>query len=76
LGEIGRYGSNVEERFEDDQTLLHKAILSGYGIEVVRFLVDDKRADVNAKDKYGSTPLRYARHKGNTPVIEYLFSKE
>ena len=42
--------------------------------EVVELLID-KGADVNAKGKYGRTPLHWAAHQGHWEIAELLIAK-
>jgi ankyrin repeat protein len=41
----------------------------------VKFLVEEKGADVNARDAWGYTPLHYAAVHGQNALVEYLVSK-
>jgi ankyrin repeat protein len=52
---------------------LHKAAKEG-NLKLVKELVS-KGADVNAKDKYGRTPLHYAAKEGHLDVVKFLVSK-
>ncbi len=38
----------------------------------VRFLVEEGKADVGSKDRWGKTALEEAHRVGAAPVIEYL----
>ncbi len=42
---------------------------------MVKYLVEEKNADVNAKDNYGNTPLHWAAGRGHLPVVRYLIEK-
>ena len=44
-------------------------------LPAVKYLVEEKRADVNQQDAWGYTPLHYASVKGDNALIEYLVSK-
>jgi ankyrin repeat protein len=41
----------------------------------VRFLVEELKFDVNARDFNGYTPLHHAAARGDNAMIEYLISK-
>jgi ankyrin repeat protein len=41
----------------------------------VKYLVEEKGADVNLPDGWGYTPLHYAASRGDNAMIEYLVSK-
>ncbi|XP_047474016.1 ankyrin repeat and BTB/POZ domain-containing protein 1-like [Penaeus chinensis] len=41
-------------------------------LEKVRFLIEQRDADVNIRDKWDSTPLYYACLCGHQPIVEYL----
>ncbi|MBA7689646.1 hypothetical protein ES703_98154 [subsurface metagenome] len=51
-------------------TPLHQAAQAG-DIDKVRILISEG-ADVNAKEKYGYTPLLWAKEKGHTEIVEFL----
>lgn len=56
------HGAEVNARSRSDvTTALHIAVLKGNG-ELVALLIANK-ADVNVRDKYGKTPLDYAKEK-------------
>jgi ankyrin repeat protein len=44
-------------------------------LPAVKFLVEEKGADVNQPDGWGYTPLHYAAVRGDNALIEYLVSK-
>jgi len=44
-------------------------------VDVIKYLVEDLRLDVNAKDDKGYTPLHGAALIGRDDIIEYLISK-
>ncbi len=69
---------------------IHAASGAGYGegfaanahrhapdgwMPTVRFLVEELKADVNARDFKGYTPLHHAAARGDNEVIKYLVSK-
>lgn len=44
-------------------------------LDCVRFLIETKGCDVNAKDKFGMTCLHIAFEQGHVEIIEYLLSQ-
>ena len=69
---------------------IHAASGAGYGegfaanahrhapdawLPTVKFLVEELKADVNARDYKGYTPLHHAAARGDNEVIRYLLSK-
>jgi ankyrin repeat protein len=44
-------------------------------LPAVKYLVEEKAADVNLPDGWGYTPLHYAASRGDNAMIEYLVSK-
>ena len=52
-------------------TCLHLATTGSYSV-LMKILVEEHNANVNAIDKQGSTPLHWACQKGNVEMIEYL----
>ena len=57
----------------DGQTELHWAIEVNQDIEVIKTLISEG-ADVNAKDKFGLTPLHVAADNGNIEITKFLVS--
>jgi len=43
--------------------------------DIVRYLVDEKKVNVNQPDDDGKTPLMYAAESGNPEVFHYLIEK-
>ncbi len=52
-------------------TALHHAAELGY-LVAIKFLHDNKKVDVNVKNKYGDTPLHGSSMKGHDDVSKYL----
>ena len=50
---------------------LHIAVRSNGTLSIIEALIAAK-ADVNAKDKGGNTPLDHARGNNNEPVVDML----
>lgn len=63
-------GIDVNYRDIDDRTALHVAACQGF-VDVVGLLIE-RGADVDTKDRWGSTPLADAIHYKNHDVIKYL----
>jgi len=66
----GNINVNYKEKRRRD-TALHKGCLWGY-LEVVKILIENGGAKVNAKNKYGWTPLHIAYQNNRVAVAEYL----
>jgi len=41
-------------------------------LDVVKYLIDEKKADFNVKNNYGWTPLHLAAYSGNLDLVKYL----
>jgi ankyrin repeat protein len=50
---------------------LHNASINGH-IEFVKYLIEQCRANVEAKNIYGKTPLHDASNYGHIEIVEYL----
>ena len=60
-----------KEKFGNDRTLLHIAGATGK-IDFVNLLVREKQANVNAKDKFGRTPIFLASRNGFLDCVQAL----
>ena len=67
-------GSNFDACEWRGRTPLHFAAEKGH-LDCARFLVEEKGADINAKDKFGMTPLHLACETGMLDIIHYLSEK-
>ena len=68
-------GADVNNKDENDESPLHKALFWGYkDMTIVQFLVS-RGANVNAKNKYGSTPCHYAALHNIPEALQFLLSK-
>lgn len=67
-------GAKVTVANYDLRTALHTAAAEGK-IPVVRRLVDEMGANVNAKDRWHGTPLDDATREGHKAVVEFLLAK-
>lgn len=63
-------GADVNIADFDDRTALHVAACEGHA-KVVEFLLN-QGANVNARDRWGSTPLSDAKHYGSKDVCKIL----
>lgn len=66
-------GADVNARGSDDETPLHRAILSGHFL-VASILIENS-ADVNAKNKFNETPLHRAILSGRLDLVKLLIEK-
>jgi len=57
------------------RSALHKAAFWGHA-ETVKFLLDECKLDVNAKDVYGDTPLHDAVKFYHPSVVEILVARK
>ena len=60
----------LNDHYEDRISLIN-ACESG-NVDIVHHLVIDKHCDVNAKGRYGYTPLHYACEKGSFEIVKIL----
>ena len=60
---------------ECGETALHFAADGGHK-EVVQLILEDERAEVNAKDVEGYTPLHFAATKGHRGTVQLLLEHE
>ncbi|CAF5092477.1 unnamed protein product, partial [Rotaria sp. Silwood1] len=63
-----------EQYYVQRQTLLHCACKKGY-IDLVRWLVDERKANLDIVDINGNSPLHLACYGGHKSVVEYLLSQ-
>ena len=72
--ELAERGKNVQVEGIGRNTALHWA--AGHNkLHLVKYLVEDHKADVNIKNKFLATPLHFAVTSGSTQVVEYLIQK-
>jgi ankyrin repeat protein len=64
----------IEAKDVAGQTILHVACEEG-NLDMVQFLVDKLKANVNAKDKEDWTPLHIACHRGALEVVDFLLDR-
>jgi ankyrin repeat protein len=58
-------------KFFDGATPLHIACISSQ-MDMVRYMIEYKKVDVNVRDNYGETPLHESCRKGNIGLVVYL----
>ena len=66
-------GSSVSETNTSKQTPLHIAAIEGQ-LQILLYLIEKKKCDVNAKDRDGWTPLHCACHSGHLEIVDQLIS--
>jgi len=66
-------GADVESRSNDGYRPLQNAASNGH-ISVVKELIEERNAEINARDNRGETALRDARHYHKLDVAAYLVS--
>jgi len=66
---------NAETVSNSEAPTLHEAAAAG-DLALVKYLIETKKNDVNARDYYGYTPLHKAAVKGHLEVIKHLIAKD
>ncbi|MFP3025899.1 MAG: ankyrin repeat domain-containing protein [Wolbachia sp.] len=72
------YASAMLHSQEDigvEETFLYAAVCLGK-LETVKYLVDEKKANVDAKSCSGCTALHFAAERGHLDIVKYLVDKE
>jgi len=67
-------GADVEARDNDRWRPLHIAAINGHN-SVVKELIEERNAEINARNNYGETALRYAIKYNKHDVSDSLFSR-
>ena len=67
------HGADVEARSDSGERPLHFAAHSGH-ISVLKDLIEERNAEINARDVNGFTALRWARNHFKHDVAAYLVS--
>jgi ankyrin repeat protein len=67
------HGADVEARTNSGWRPLHLAAMHGH-ISVVKELIEERNAEINARDDDGMTALRWARRRNNPIITSYLIS--
>jgi ankyrin repeat protein len=65
---------NTKNIFDDSWTALHYAVHEGY-LEVVKILIEQFNATIDARTAFNKTPFHFACRRGNPDVIRYLIEK-
>ena len=55
----------------DGRTALHLAACEGH-FNVIRFLVETCKVDINVEDNWGNIPVDEARRRGFKDIVKYL----
>ena len=66
-------GANIEARDIIGYRPLHRAAINGH-ISVVKELIEERNAEINARAVDGRTALVYARYRNEPDVAAYLVS--
>ena len=66
------YFPSVTEKPSDFESDICKAAKEGK-LASIRYLVEQRHANVEVKDKYGCTPINYASASGSIDIIKYLY---
>ncbi|XP_046550763.1 ankyrin-1-like [Haliotis rubra] len=68
---IVKEGGNMLLTDDDEENMLHIACHGGH-VEMVKYILQESTVDLEATNKYGSTPQKVAREKNNKEVLNYL----
>nr|XP_033340901.1 uncharacterized protein LOC117228922 [Megalopta genalis] len=74
LDNLDNSSSILAAKNNSGRTVLHVAVISG-NLDIVKFLVDEKKADFNVKDNNGMTVLYTAAAFGKSEIVKYLIGK-
>ena len=66
--------NDVEARGNNGFRPLHEAACNGY-ISVVKELIEERNAEINARDDFGETALTVANELNRTDISAYLVSR-
>jgi ankyrin repeat protein len=72
---IIKNGVRVNLKDKKGQTALHKAVIRG-NLDVVKFLIQQAKADTSIKDNSGRTPLHLVRGKHSENIIKLLLVRD
>ena len=59
----------------DGRTALHLAACEGH-IDVIRFLVETCRVDINVEDNWGNIPIDEAKRHGYKGIVKYFENQQ
>jgi ankyrin repeat protein len=69
-----KHGADVNDKDNDGETALHKAVAGGHRSAVVALLTHG--ADMGEKDSKGRTPLMVAAENGHAEIVQILISPD
>lgn len=72
--ELVSQGVNPSSKNVDNRSPLHLASSEGH-LDVVKYLIEEKKVDVNVGDRHGNTPLFEAQVGEHQEVVDYIKSK-
>ncbi len=67
------HGADIEAKDSNGWTPLQSAAYNGL-ISIMKELVEERNADINARDGVGTTALRWAREEDNPDVAAFLIA--
>ncbi|XP_048250451.1 ankyrin repeat domain-containing protein 50-like isoform X2 [Haliotis rufescens] len=67
-------GADVSVVDDDRNNILHVACLGGH-VDIVKYVLSQKVADINSRGKYGRTPVMVAAEKGHSQVFDLLVTQ-
>jgi ankyrin repeat protein len=70
---IGK-GGDFEHRFPNENNCLHEACVGGH-LKLVKYLIEARGANIEARDKHGQTPLHRAVVHERPKVLKYLLER-
>ncbi|XP_048250649.1 uncharacterized protein LOC124152553 [Haliotis rufescens] len=68
------HGADVTLVDDGRNNILHVACLGGY-VDMVKYVLSQKTADINSRGQYGETPLMKAAEKGHRQVFDLLVTR-
>ncbi|XP_048250653.1 serine/threonine-protein phosphatase 6 regulatory ankyrin repeat subunit B-like, partial [Haliotis rufescens] len=66
-----REGADVSLVDDDGNNILHMACIGGH-VDMVKYVLSQRVADINSRGQYGRTPLMVAAEKGHRQVFDLL----
>ena len=69
-----KYGAVIDDSQDDGKTPLTVATLQGQA-GIVRYLLEDHNANVEARDVWGNTVLHHASRKGHLAIVRLLVAR-
>ncbi|XP_071111739.1 ankyrin repeat domain-containing protein 50-like [Haliotis cracherodii] len=69
-----REGADVSLVDDNGSNILHVACLGGH-VDIVKYVLSQKVADMNGRGQYGRTPLMVAAEKGHRQVFDLLVTQ-